>query len=255
MCELFGFSSAQPVDLRSALQVFYSHSTAHPHGWGYASLSGGSPRIYREPVAAYQSSELPGFLAALEPERTALAHIRLATVGALNRVNCHPFTSKDCSGRDWTLIHNGTIFSGLRLAPYFSRQEGSTDSERILLYLVDQIDRETRSAGHPLRPYERFRVVEEVTTALSWRNKLNLILWDGEQMYVHTNMRDTLFSRQTENSVCFATRPVDGGEWAPVPLTTLFVFRDGKLEFRGGNNRNEYEPGLEKLNVGDNFEI
>ncbi len=255
MCELFGFSSMQPVDLRSMLRVFYSHSTAHPHGWGYASLSGPEPRILKEPVAAYQSSILPGFLDALEPERTALAHIRLATVGALSEANCHPFTGKDCRGRNWTLIHNGTIFSGQRLAPYFSRQVGSTDSERILLYLLHQIDRETRGAGHPLRPYERFRVVEEVAAALSWRNKLNLILWDGEQLYVHTNMRGTLYYRQTETSVCFATTPLTGEDWRPVPLTTLFVYRNGQLEFRGGDNHNVYEPGLEKLHSGDIFEI
>ncbi|MCR5529980.1 MAG: class II glutamine amidotransferase [Saccharofermentans sp.] len=43
------------------------------------------------------------------------------------------------TGRTWTLAHNGTIFEGDLLNRYYI-QNGTTDSERILLYLIDQID-------------------------------------------------------------------------------------------------------------------
>ena len=73
-----------------------------------------------------------------------MAHIRLATIGDVDYENCHPFVKRDCGGRVWTLIHNGTIFNCPLLDGYVHRQEGSTDSERIFLYLIDCIDNETK---------------------------------------------------------------------------------------------------------------
>ena len=34
MCELFGFSSEKPTDIKALLTEFFSHSAKHPHGWG-----------------------------------------------------------------------------------------------------------------------------------------------------------------------------------------------------------------------------
>ena len=34
MCELFAINAAVPVYVNDYLDEFYSHSHAHPHGWG-----------------------------------------------------------------------------------------------------------------------------------------------------------------------------------------------------------------------------
>ena len=40
MCELFGFSGNTYQEMNDYLDVFYSHSVRHPHGWGLAILDG-----------------------------------------------------------------------------------------------------------------------------------------------------------------------------------------------------------------------
>lgn len=76
-----------------------------------------------------------------------MTHIRLATIGSVKALNCHPYSGVDCTGRTWTLMHNGTICSGNRLMPYYRVQKGNTDSERIFLYLLDEINQATTKSG------------------------------------------------------------------------------------------------------------
>lgn len=244
MCELFGFTGAKQKDVRQELTEFFRHSIIHSSGWGMADFSptDGQRRIrfYTEPVSARKSTFVSSLLQQPVSCQNVMAHIRRATVGGISSKNCHPFVRVDVSGRQWHLIHNGTIFSGLLLMPYRKKQEGDTDSERILLYLIDQMDAAITKKGAALNSFERFRVVEQMISALSYRNKLNLIIYDGSQMYVHVNMKDTLYSRETEEGTCIATVPLTEEKWEPLPLTTLQVFQNGQLKYRGKNHHNEY---------------
>ena len=169
-----------------------------------------------------------------------MAHIRLATIGDVDYENCHPFVKRDCRGRVWTLIHNGTIFNCPLLDGYVHRQEGSTDSERILLYLIDCIDNETKKKGEELSPRERFSVVDHVICRITPKNKVNLIIYDSDIMYVHTNFRNTLYMKRMKSGIIFSTTPLDGSIWEAVPFTTLLGFRDGERILIGTNHGNEY---------------
>ena len=140
MCELFGITSAESHEINNDLKEFFSHSNAHPHGWGLACLEANNVQIEKEPIQASKSNHLRERLSTPIIAKTALAHIRYATIGNIDYNNCHPFIAKDQQGRTWTLIHNGTIFNGKPLNKYADFQNGDTDSERILLYLVDQIN-------------------------------------------------------------------------------------------------------------------
>ena len=247
MCEIFGFSAEHGQNINEYLRSFYSHCVDHPNGWGYVGFNknGRTEILCTEPVRADVSERLPGLLDKSLEYPTVLAHIRQATVGRVCLENCHPFARRDCSGRQWTLVHNGTVFSGLEIVPYLSQQVGDTDSEGILLYLVDQIDREIKHVGRELRPFERFQVAERVVGKLARRNKLNLMFFDEEQIYVHTNMQHTLFSKTCEDGILFATSPLSERGWKPMPMTTLFAYRDGKLLYRGENHHNEYVEVME----------
>ena len=240
MCEILGFSSKNKMNIHSYLQEFFSHSTTNPNGWGLAEFCGDNVIFHTEPLSANASTLLPGLLENDTESENVLAHIRKATVGGISPKNCHPFVLKDNSNRTWYLMHNGTIFNGLELLQYKSKQNGDTDSERILLYLIDQINAETMKKNCCLNPFERFKVVERTIEKLSYRNKLNLIIYDEYQMYVHVNMKDTLFFKNNENGILFATVPLEDEGWEPLPLTTLFVYRNGKLQYRGKNHHNAY---------------
>ena len=157
MCELFGFSAPRPVRANAWLREFYSHSPDHPDGWGLATFHDGIPSLEKEPVQASRSPYLMARLTEPVEARALIAHVRRATVGATDRVNCHPFVGRDSRGRVWTLAHNGTIFRGDALGPFFAAQEGRTDSERVLLLLLDRVGARQDALGRALSADERFR--------------------------------------------------------------------------------------------------
>lgn len=244
MCELLGFSSFEKRNIKSFLKEFFTHSNSNPNGWGLAEFSGDSVRFNTEAVSADKSSFLPKLIEDNISSYTVMAHIRRATVGEVDIRNCHPFIGVDSSKRKWYLMHNGTVFSGTELIGHREKQDGTTDSQRILLYLIDSINAETKKKGTQLNPFERFRVVERAIETLSYRNKLNLIIYDGEQMYVHCNMDGTLFYKEEQGGIIFATVPLDNELWSPVPLTTLFVYQNGRLRYKGKNHRNEFVEAM-----------
>lgn len=235
MCELLGISSAHRVRANELLKEFYSHSLYHPNGWGLAVFHGDVASIEKEPVRAVDSGYLRQRLRHTIEAKTLIAHIRLATVGSMDYENCHPFIRQDTGGRRWTLAHNGTIFHGDLLDPYFYQQEGRTDSERILYYLVDQVNLHQRELGRALTAEERFTLLDGVICTLAPGNKLNLLLYDGEIMYVHTNYAHSLYVSQTEETTVLATKPVGKGVWNELPMNTLLSFRHGK-QLRSGTD-------------------
>ncbi|MBQ6813116.1 MAG: class II glutamine amidotransferase [Methanobrevibacter sp.] len=253
MCEIFGFSSSREEELNDYLKTFYSHCEEHPHGWGLAILDSDRFQIRKEPVKARSSVMLGNIL--LNPIicKSMLAHIRLATIGNLEFYNCHPFVKKDNSGRRWTLIHNGTIFDSPDLCKYGSMEEGETDSERILLYIVDMINGFEKFKGESLDLRERFNIVSDLIRDLSYTNKLNLIISDRDQIFVHCNLRDSLHYLKKDHSIFVSTQPLSDDEWRNVPINKTFSLKDGELLFESDSHYNEYFETEEQLRFIERF--
>lgn len=154
---------------------------------------------------------------------------------------------RDSSGRCWTLAHNGTIFDYPRHNPYLHRQEGGTDSERILYFLVDQVNQRQGSLGRPLTKEERFALLDDLVSDMARGNKLNLLIYDGELLYVHSNYADSLYFSQREDAMLFATTPLDRGSWDAHPFTTLCAYQDGRRLFQGTNHGQEYRDNAEDM--------
>lgn len=249
MCELFGVNTPRKIQLNHLLDVFFSHGDKHPHGWGMAFFENGAVQMEKQAVASTKSARLREYRNHRIMADRMIAHIRLATKGNMEYENCHPFTRKDGTGRTWTLAHNGTIFEGEVMDSYFYLQEGQTDSERILYLLTDRINDRYRETGCPLDALERFQVVDGLVCEITNGNKLNLLLFDGEYFYVHTNCRDTLYLSKRQGGYVFSTVPLDRQEWKPVPLNILLAFQDGKMMQAGTNHGCEYveDPGKMRL--------
>ncbi|MDD6208385.1 MAG: class II glutamine amidotransferase [Clostridiales bacterium] len=240
MCELFGFSSKNERCINDYLKEFFSHSKRHPHGWGLACFDGKEAFVEKEPVAAIKSNYLKERLTQPVYVKAAFAHIRYATIGNVAYKNCHPFTGKDSGGRRWTLVHNGTIFDYSPLDEFVRVQVGDTDSERVFLYLMKLIREKEEKLHRPLTAQERFELLDEMVVHMSRGNKLNLLIYDGEWMYVHTNYANSLYSLEQSDSVFFSTVPLTRDDWKPVPFTTLLAYQDGKLLKKGTNHGQEY---------------
>lgn len=242
MCELFGFSGNKRTDLTGLLTEFFSHSVNNPDGWGLASFDDSHTLIYKERVAAYKSPNIERIIKETGKARTLIGHIRLATIGYDDYNNSHPFSGYDRSGRLWTLAHNGTIFECDDLSIYSYKQKGSTDSERVFLYLLDKINEKIDEKKGDLDVKERFDIVDGIVTKLSPNNKLNIIIYDGEQTYLHTNYRDSLYVNNTSDGAVFATVPLSDGVWDHLPFKTLVSYKNGKPFLSGKEHEGEYIP-------------
>ena len=240
MCELFGVSSTKKIRCNDMLEEFFSHADTNPHGWGIATFYENTVSVEKEPVSAIESVYLKNRLTVDIMEDRLLAHIRRASKGQVEYKNTHPFFMRDNSGRLWTLIHNGNIFESAELTTYTYLQPGNTDSERILYYLVDMINRKTAEVGSPLTDMERFDVVEEVIKVITPENKVNLIIDDGELFYVHTNQKGTLHRYQSGKSLAVSTKPLSKGRWEEIPINILYAYKKGILQYTGEKHGNEY---------------
>ena len=249
MCELFAVSAKNKIAVTGLLKEFFSHSREHSNGWGIAVFERGVQNVEREPLRASNSAYLKNRLSAGIEVSCMMAHIRKATVGHVEFKNTHPFVKHDESGRAWTLMHNGTIFESGVLSPYLHRQEGTTDSERVLLYLVDRINESLEDALNSFDGNERFHVAEDVVRLLSPGNKLNLVFSDGEYLYVHKNAPGTLYILEEDDVALFSTHPLGSGNWNEVPQNQLLIYKDGQRIHVGEKHSGTYVENEEQIRM------
>ena len=117
---------------------------------------------------------------------------------------------------------------------------GDTDSERVLLHLVERINHAQNHLHRALNEKERFDVLFTEIVVLAKRNKLNLLIFDGEVLYAHCNFRDTLHVCQEDDVVTFSTRALSVGRWESVPFTSLIAAKDGEIIRTSPPHGNEY---------------
>jgi predicted glutamine amidotransferase len=218
MCRLVAALSTRPRALQHALvaapRSLKALSVEHRHGWGVAahreerwSLSVGTPPAHEDP--AFDD-------ACAQETHAWIAHVRLATVGSVQRGNTHPFLR----GR-WCFAHNGTIRDQDFLRERTSAQrdgerEGSTDSERFFAYILTRLDQEGLASEPACGRVDR-ALVEAVREATEREGfgAVNFVLSDGEALYVHRLGR-TLSIREEDGLFVAASEPwSDDDAWRP----------------------------------------
>jgi glutamine amidotransferase len=105
---------------------------------------------------------------------------------------------------------------------------------------VDQINRRQEEKQKTLPMEERFAVVEEAISTITPQNKVNLLVYDNELFYVHTNHRGSLHCFVQGKTMVVSTKPLDERDWEPVPLNTLLAYRRGTLLYEGAPHEHEY---------------
>ena len=239
MCELYAINSLRPVRANDHLRVFYRDSVEHPHGWGLSWREDAQVFLHKEELRAIDSLYLSYLLDDPIRSKNVVAHIRQATMGTLAYNNCHPFLRTDASGCRWIIAHNGTILDTRLIDGYGALAVGDTDSEQVVIYLIDELDDVIERKGAPLTFGERFVILSHAVEELSRDNKLNLVLDDGEYTYVHTNTaRPTLYARVTGNTAFFCTRPLsDGDGWQALPSNRLIAYQNGRMVRMGARHQ------------------
>lgn len=244
MCELYAVTARHKITVNDTLKTFYSHSEEHKNGWGIYLKDDASEIIVKEYLKATDSLYLKALLEQKLETNLCIAHIRSATIGEVSDNNAHPFTGIDKFGRQWVLCHNGTLFDAPVLDKYHYIQEGSTDSERLFLYLLERMN------GLDVADAEdRMRLIEDVITKVVPGNKVNLMIYDGEYLYVHKNEPGTLHAKTTSDGIIFSTHPLDDGHWTEVPTNCLQVYKEGELVYEGRRHDYTYIYDPEKMKV------
>lgn len=256
MCEILGITADRKILANEILIEFFSHSREHRDGWGLVTFDEGYPAVEKEPVTAKDSAYLKARLAGEISAAHLAAHIRRATCGTQEYENTHPFVKRDVSGRAWTLVHNGHIFEAPELRQYLGVQKGATDSERILCYIVDEMNKmlaegevDGMNRMSAMSEVERIHLIERIARELSSDNKLNFILFDGELMYVHTNEPGGLYVKNDPHSKIFSTKPLDAGGvagWEEVVPNQLHVCKDAAEIYTGVPHEFTYVSNTEK---------
>ncbi|EOS73969.1 hypothetical protein C817_04815 [Dorea sp. 5-2] len=94
-----------------------------------------------------------------------------------------------------------------------------------------------------------FAVIDAVMKEITPENKVNLLLFDGELLYVHTNYRDSLHFLRKKTAVFVSTRPLDKEKWEKVPMNMLLAFESGRCRYTGKPHENEFFDSEEKMRM------
>jgi glutamine amidotransferase len=236
MCRLFGFRSSLPAAVHPSLVTeknsLLQQSREHKDGWGIAAYEEEARPLVAHGLGPAHAD--PDFerVSSRVSSRTVLAHVRLASVGAVERSNTHPFTH----GR-WSFVHNGTVrnfarhqleVEALIRSDLHACLKGTTDSERCFYLFLTRL-----AARQPLEGPSR---VENVAWALAetmglvsaltdepggQRSSMNFLVTDGDVM-VATRRHRTLFLSDTAPET--RRRPRHSHKGPPPPGTQLEQF-------------------------------
>ncbi|WP_426752760.1 class II glutamine amidotransferase [Myxococcus sp. Y35] len=248
MCRLFGFRSAIPAAVHPALVTeknsLLIQSREHKDGWGIAAYGVEPAPVVAHGVGPAHSD--PDFqrVSSRVSSHTVVAHIRLASVGAVELRNSHPFLH----GR-WSFVHNGTLreFAKHRAAvealicpSLRGNIKGTTDSERCFYLFLTRlaarhsIDRQVSVEAVARALAETMSLVAAITDVpgQAERSAMNFLVSDGSTM-VATRRHRTLFVSTNGSRNEVATLPAPGTKleqlvvaseslcggpyWAPVP--------------------------------------
>lgn len=234
---------------------------SNPHGWGIGYHAEGGVHCEREVDPAATDEDFREHATEVDA-RTAIAHIRRATVGEPAVENTHPFLFDDSM-----LAHNGHIpnFDSVRplmleaMTPaHRDAIDGSTDSEHFFhLVLTNQLQ-----IKHAQRPERSMGDVlaESIVQVLDWCDQvgvdeppaLNFLWTDGDRL-AGSRFGRTLWWVPTEgirecpvcgkthapadagnayHSVEFASERITNEDWRPANDESVFeVTRDCSVDF------------------------
>lgn len=246
MCRLLGMiGKPSNLPVQTALQAFYPLCTGghvkkgmapgHLDGWGLSGFSRDRAVYFeRRPEAA--NADKAAFDQAVQravknQPPIVVAHFRKASVGENTVSNTQPYHY-----RDWIGAHNGTIFGALAsIALNEARPQGATDSERFLLWLIEDLNasRDPTEDLVALLKQSREKLVH---------TSLNFLLSNGQRLWAYREFGDkrldkgetvadrdayyTLYWSALEGGAVICSEPLSAvaRNWTPLAQRTLAVF-------------------------------
>jgi len=256
MCRLYAFHANEPTRVECSLVHAQNalmeqsqgdrEGLVHGHGWGVADYPNGVPMVEKQTWAAYHGEHFKKSAARVYA-KTAVAHVRKATVGEPSIDNTHPFQHGE-----WIFAHNGTVpnFSAVRdlmiprIEPLFRNEiKGTTDSEHIFMYLLSRWRRRPERSLMDTVAGGLSKIAQWAhSVAPDRRAGLNIVLTDGSRL-VGSRYNRTLWHVERERifecGICgrphvhheagahyraveIASEPITDENWHEMPEKTAY---------------------------------
>ncbi len=186
MCDLLGMSFSTEVRAGISLNLFQIRGKENPDGWGLAFYKDNHRQIIKEAKSAAHST-LYDFIESYPQSDTFISHVRRSTRGQPSYVNTHPFYRVLTTGgtrREYSFAHNGTLTDTSKLELTHLSPLGSTDSELLFCYLLEQIEKRDISSWES----DDFQYLAGVLQEINGHdNTLNCMLSDGEFLICYSD--------------------------------------------------------------------
>lgn len=252
MCQLLGMNCNVPTDICFSFTGFRRRgggTDVHRDGWGIGFFEGKGVRLFLDPQPSAQSPVAELVLRYPIHSYNVIAHIRKATAGDICLENTHPF-ARELWGRQWLFAHNGHLPGFLPPLDGCTLPVGTTDSERLLCWLLQSLRRRFES----MPAHDRlFAALHELTLQFAGLGMANYLLSNGEMLLAHCSTHLSYIVRQApfgkahlsdedvtldfrqvtgpnDRVAVIATQPLTDNEpWVDMLPGTLWMFADGAV--------------------------
>ena len=161
----------------------------HADGWGIAFFEsdghdpGRGVRYFVDKEGAATSPIAQMLRSYPIKSHNVVAHVRKATVGAVNLENCHPFV-RELWGRYWVFAHNGNLVDfAPRLHGSF-KPVGQTDSEHAFCWLMQEL---AKSHASVPSVQELSLTLRELVPQIARFGTFNFMLSNGQALWAHAS--------------------------------------------------------------------
>jgi glutamine amidotransferase len=266
MCELFAMSCSVPSALTYSLEEFSRNGSSlrnNRDGWGVALARDRDVILVKEPEPAAESIWVQVLAENAIETKMAIAHVRYATLGLHTMENTHPFR-RVLGGRTHVFAHNGTL-AGIHGATdkgaLIYQPVGDTDSELAFCRLLSELAPLYLENDSPSLDY-RFGVFEGLCDEMKNYGSSNFLYYDGDVLFAHGHRRiyeeggehtkpkppglqikkcwtcadkkevhcpGLDIQLRDQQTVLFASVPLDDEGWQPLDEGTVVAVRDGQI--------------------------
>lgn len=250
MCRLFAMIGDAPLPVSGAIEPFTAlckkgavlpcATPGHEDGWGFSGFSKGRAVYFDRQMKALEATpeRLPAVIQRIVSIESPLVvgHLRKGATHLVEMGDVQPFHY-----RDWVFAHNGNIFDAQKLDIADYQTQGRTDSERFLVWLVDQV-------GVAIDPTEALAEILSTVREKLHFNSLTFLLSEGTTLWAYREISKealekgvTLADRQNyftlfmgkvgETAVlCSEAIPEIKVGWKLLPERTLATYKIGRAD-------------------------
>ena len=257
MCQLLGMNSRLPASLTLSFTGFSQRGGCtdhHADGWGIAffesdgDLPGKAARTFVDKESAATSPIAQMLRTYPIKSHNVVAHVRKATVGAVNLENCHPFV-RELWGRYWVFAHNGDLKNFNPPLHGSFKPVGTTDSEWAFCWMLQEMNKS--HAGVPTEE-ELTHTLRDLSSQISAHGTFNFLMSNGQALWAHASTKLHYVVRQhpfsevqlkdedmsvdlsqlnspQDRQVIIVTEPLTHNEsWVAMAPGELILFMDGQ---------------------------